>query len=134
MISLDADLATTMLQAIIDKASDGADAPYICIYDGLVPVGLATALTTQNQLAKLTCSDPCATVVGKTLTFEPITADTAADAAGDAAFFRLYTSTGAPVLQGSVSDADGSGDLKLGSVTVIQNGTVTITSAVLTLP
>lgn len=134
MISLDPTVAATMLNAIVAAADEGFDASYISIYSGLVPVSASTNLTNQVLLAKLTCSDPTASVLGKTLTFEPIGADTAADATGTATFFRLFSSDNNVVLQGSVSDSSGSGDLKLGTADIVQDATVQITSATITLP
>jgi hypothetical protein len=134
MISLDSTLAATMLTDIVNLADAGSDASYICIYDGTVPTDANTALTDQTQLAQLTCSDPTATVTGKTLTFGDISNDTSADATGTATFFRLFNSNAAVVFQGSVTDSGGNGDLKLGVVDLIAGSTVQITSASITLP
>jgi hypothetical protein len=134
MISLDSSLAATMLAAVVTQADAGFDASYISIYSGLVPTAANTALAAQTLLAKLVCSDPTGTVSGKTLTFGTIAADQSADATGTATFFRLCNSNDEVVLQGSVTDSGGSGDLKLGTVALVQGGLVEITSATLTLP
>lgn len=59
--------------------------------------------------------------------------DTAADAAGTAAHFRLYASDGTTChLQGSVTATGGGGDLELDNVSIASGQQVTITGFTLT--
>jgi hypothetical protein len=133
MISLKTTLASTMLASLVTLADGGTGAAYITIYSGTVPTTAETVLSGQTALAQLTCSKPSATVSGKTLTFAAITSHSIS-ASGTASFFRLCASDGTVVLQGSVSDTIGSGDLKLGTTALVSGGTAAITSATVALP
>jgi hypothetical protein len=58
--------------------------------------------------------------------------DTAANAAGTAAHFRIYTSGGVCKLQGTVTATGGGGDLTLDNTTIAVGQQVTITGFTLT--
>lgn len=61
--------------------------------------------------------------------------DTAADAAGIVAHFRIYASNGTTChLQGTVTETGGGGDLTLDTTNVLINEPVTITGFTLTAP
>lgn len=59
--------------------------------------------------------------------------DAAADAGGTAAHFRLTSSGGTHVVEGSVSATGGGGDLQLDTVTLVAGQPVTITSFAFTV-
>lgn len=59
--------------------------------------------------------------------------DASADAAGTAAHFRIYDSTGTTChIQGTVTDTGGGGDMTLDNVSIASGQTVTITSFTIT--
>lgn len=100
------------------------------IYDGTRP---ATGGTATTLLAELACSATFAAAAsGGVLTANSITQDSSANATGTATWFRLCTSGGSAVLDGSVSASGGGGDLQLSSTSITSGGVVTVTSFVLT--
>jgi hypothetical protein len=117
--------ATQILNAI----DAGAGAGKIRIYDGSRP---ATGGTATNLLAELTCADPSGSVTNGVLTFNAITADSAADATGTATWFRIVDSTNAFVLDGSVTATGGGGDMTLNTTSIVANAQVQITSFTIT--
>jgi hypothetical protein len=73
------------------------------IYDGTPPANVATALSGNTLLATLPLSAAAAPAAAAgVLTFNAISNDTSADATGTATFFRLLTSGGTAVAQGTV--------------------------------
>src|SRR5690606_12879916 len=116
------------LTALID-AGDGPG--LLNIYSGTRPANPDTAVTDQTLLAQLTLSDPSASAAsGGVLTFSEITDDSSADASGTATWFRVTDSGGNAVIDGDV-DTSGS-DLNLNSTSIVQGGTVEISSFTIT--
>ena len=118
-----------MLDAITARA--GASA-LLRIYDGTRP---ATGGTATNLLAQLTCNATFAAAASSgVLTLNAIASATSAAATGTATWFRIVQSNGTThVLDGSVStQAAGTGDCQLDSVSVVLGGTVAISSATVT--
>ena len=101
------------------------------IYDatGGVPTNAAAALGSQVLLASLSCSSTFGTVSSGVLTANAITSATAG-ASGTAAFFRITTSGGTAVVQGTVGTSGA--DLNLSTTTISSGVTVAISSLVLT--
>jgi hypothetical protein len=79
-------------------------------------------------LATLTCSKPCGTVSGDTLTFAAILQDVA-DASGNAALARFKDSDGNIVISGLTVGSTGSTNIIVGSVSITAGQTVPMTSA-----
>ena len=105
----------------------------IRIYSGSVPATVATALGAQVLLAECACSATFAAgASGGVLTLNSISNDAAADAAGTASFFRILTSGGTAVVQGTVGTSGA--DLNLSTTTfsiglVVSISSFTITAA-----
>lgn len=116
-----------MTQVINDIGTSGI----IKIYDatGGTPANVGTALTTQVLLASLTCSSTFGTDTNGVLTANAITSATAG-ASGTAAFFRITTSGGTAVVQGTVGTSGA--DLNLSTTSISSGVTVAISSLVLT--
>ena len=98
------------------------------IYDGTRPAsgGAATTL-----LAELALASPAASgASGGVLTFSAITDDSSADNSGDATWFRIVTSGGTFVIDGSAGTS--STDLVLANATVTAGLPVSVTSVVIT--
>jgi hypothetical protein len=106
------------------------------IYEGTAPALLTDAASGTALLAELNCANPFAPAAsGGGLTVSAITDDTSADktTSTGATFFRVVnTTTGNTIIQGTVSDTAGSGDLKLNSVMIQQGAVVSITSFTIT--
>lgn len=103
----------------------------IKIYDatGGVPATVNTAIGSQVLLVDLPCSATFGVVSGADLTANAIT-PTLPTAGGTAAFYRICTSGGTAIVQGTCGV--GSGDLQMGSLTITMGVTVEIASMVIT--
>lgn len=112
----------------------GSGAGYIEIRTGAQPATPNTAAT-GTLLATLPLSDPAfgAAATG-VITANAITPDSTADASGTAGWFRAYDSSGAAVIDGTVTVSGGGGDMILSSVAVIAGGVVTVSSWTITMP
>jgi hypothetical protein len=107
------------------------------IYSGTQPTNADTGLSGNTLLADLALS---ATAFGSavdntdkaTATANLPIADTSADAAGTAAWFRVTTSGGTTVWDGSVGTSGA--DMNLSSVTITLGANVSITSWTFTVP
>ncbi len=101
------------------------------IYDGSVPANVGTALGAQVVLAEPV---PAATfapaAASGVLTANAIANDTSANATGTATFFRLLTSGGTAVVQGTVGTAGA--DLNLNTTSIVAAGIVSVTSLTIT--
>jgi len=116
-----------MLEAIAAAINAGA-AGLLRIYDGARP---ATGGAATNLLAELTLSDPCEdTIAAGVFTFDTITADAAANATGTATWFRITTSAGTAVVDGSVGTVGE--DINFNSASFVIGGNVAVTSLVWT--
>lgn len=105
----------------------------IKIYDGTQPAGPGTAITTQVLLGTLTCSSTVAPATsGGVITFNTITQDSAADATSTATWFRITTSGGTAVLDGTVGTSGA--DWNLNTTSIVTGGPISISSFTLTTP
>lgn len=101
------------------------------IYDGAQPADADTAVGAQNKLAELTCGTPFAEAAANgVLTANAITTDSSANATGTAAWFRLTTSGGTTVMDGTVGTS--SADLILNTVSIVSGGPVAVSALVIT--
>ena len=124
------DAATALVDA-------GAGPGLLRIYAGTIPASVDNALAgTETLLATLTFSDPAfgATDTSGVATANAMTGDSAADATGDATFFRIEDSAGNVLFQGDVTAMGGGGDLELNSVSVQAGVEVSISSLTITVP
>ena len=125
-------LSTAARNAMLDGiTSTVGGSAKLRIYDGTQPAGPGTAVSTQVLLAELTCNATFAPAASSgTLTLNSITQDSSADATGTASWFRIVTSGGTAVIDGSVSTSGA--DMNLNSTSIVSGGTVSITSATFT--
>jgi len=119
-----------MASALLAKIDAGAGPGRLQIYNGTRPAtgGAATTL-----LAELTLSDPAGTVANGELTFSAVTADNQADATGTATWARIVDSTGAFVIDASVTVTGGGGDVEINSTAISIGQQVICTSAKITI-
>ena len=128
-ITLSATAASTAADALCALLDGG----HVRIYDGTRPTTADTAITTQVLLAAPTFGTPAfAAAIAGVSTANALTDDTDAVASGTASWFRAVTSGGASVCDGSVGTS--AADCVLSSLTVIQHGTVSVTSCTYTQP
>lgn len=121
--------STTLRNAMLDQITTAVgNAGLLRIYDGVRPAtgGAATTL-----LAELTCGTPFAAgASGGVLTLGSITQDASANANGTATWFRIVTSGGTFVIDGSVGTSGS--DLNLTTTTIVSGQPVSVTSFTIT--
>ena len=128
--------AIAACDAIVDRLDLGGTAK-VRIYSGTQPTDPDTAIGAQVLLAELTCS---ATAFGSAADANPggratanaITADSSADAAGTAAWFRAINGSGTAVIDGSVGTS--AADMILNTTTITLGANVSVSSWTFTVP
>ena len=121
-------VATTRNNMLDEITADIGASGLLRIYDGTQP---ATGGTATTLLAELPLSATAAAAAsGGVLTFSTITDDSSANATGTATWFRLATSGGAAVVDGTVSTSGA--DLNFDSVSFVSGGTVSVSSFTIT--
>ena len=126
-------LSNAAATAAIDAVTALLNAGTVNLYTTPIPADANTALTSQTLLATCTFANPAfpAAVAG-VATANALVNDTDANAIGTASFFRAFTSGAAVMFQGTCG-ASSSFDCVLSNVAIVQHGTVSITSCVLTV-
>lgn len=133
-------MALTFINTLKTSRADTIDAAIgtngkLKIYAGTAPADVNGSLTGTTLLATLTITGAfkSSNTNGVLTANAPGNATAVAGGAGTTAtFFRLTTSADANVVQGTVSDTAGSGDLKLNSASISTGATVSVTSFVIT--
>lgn len=126
-------LQRNRLDEITSVLDAGAGAGRLRIYDGARPTNADTAVGGQVLLAELTfsvTSFPAATGTPGTMTANAITDDSAADATGTAAWFRIVDDSTGVVMDGDVGTSGS--DLNLNSLAIAIGIRVSVSSFVLT--
>jgi len=121
------------LASLVDAAATPGT---LIIYDGAEPANPDTAIGSQVALVTFPLGDPSFgaavdTGGGGQITAEAI-APVDADEGGTAAWFRILDGDGDVILQGSVTDTTGNGDLKVSSTTVVAGIEVSVVSLTFT--
>lgn len=123
-----------MVNAAVDLIDAGPAAGTVQIRTGAQPASAGSAAT-GTLLGTLTLSDPAfVDAVNGTATASAVTGDSSADASGTAGWFRVLDSTGATVMDGSITGAGGGGDMILDSTAIVAGGTISVTSWTVTQP
>lgn len=124
-------IATAQRNAALDALTSAIGASgRLRMYDGTPPANANTALSGNNLLADLPLSATFAPAAsGGVLTANAITTTNAA-LTGTASFFRLTTSGGTAVLQGSMGLSGQ--DLNMNTLSIVSGGPVAVSSLVLT--
>lgn len=118
-------LRNAMLDAITTAIGSNG---LLRIYDGSRPASGGTATTLLAELALSTTAAGAAS--GGVLTFNSITQDSSANATGTATWFRVVTSGGTFVIDGSVGTSGS--DLNLTTTSIVSGQPVSISSFVIT--
>jgi hypothetical protein len=121
---------------MLDTFTSGiGSSPLLRIYDatGGVPANANTALGSQVLLGTLTFSaTPFPAAATGTLTANAITQDSAADATGTAAFYRILNSAGTVTYaQGTVGTSGA--DLNLNTTSIVAGGPISVTSLTISI-
>lgn len=122
-------LREDMADAIVALLGSGAT---LKIYTGTKPAGPGTAIGAQVLLGTLTCSATFGTYSAGVLTANAITQDSAADATGTAAWYRLATSGGTALIDGEVGTSGS--DLNLNTLSIVTGGPISVSSFTYTMP
>lgn len=135
MIRLPVASRNAAADAVADLVDAGSGPGIIRVYTGAQPSS-ADLAATGTLLATFTTNDPAfGSSAGGTATLVVTPAiSTTGVAAGDAAWFRVLTSAGATVLDGSVTATGGGGDMIMSTVTVSVGLTLQLTAATITMP
>ncbi len=134
-------ISNTLARKIVDAAAAAVDAGSgangkLVIYSGSVPAQCDTALGAQVALVTFNLPKPAygaAAEVGDSAvaTANAISVATAA-AGGTATFYRIFDTDGKAVIQGDVTDTNGTGSLKISTTAIVQGIDVTVVSLTLT--
>jgi len=121
--------STTVRNAMLDSITTAiGSSGLLRIYDGVRPASGGAATTLLAELPLSVTAAPAAS--GGVLTFDPITTDASANNSGTATWFRVTTSGGTFVIDGSV--ATSGSDLNLTTTTITATQPVSVTSFVVT--
>lgn len=121
--------STAVRNAMLDAITAAIGASGLLrIYDGARPASGGAATTLLAQLALSATAAPAAS--GGVLTLNAITQDSSADATGTATWFRITTSGGTFVIDGSISTSGS--DLNLTTTSIVITQPVSVTSFVIT--
>lgn len=121
--------------ALVDRVDGGSGPGTIQIRSGSQP-NTANDAATGTLLATITLNDPAfgsASSGVATLSVSPALSATAA-ATGTAGWARVLDSTGATVMDGSVTATGGGGQIELATTSIVSAATVAITSGTVTQP
>jgi len=137
-LKLGVDAAIAASNAVVDLIDTGAPASTLIVYDGTEPADPSVAVGAQVALVTFELPDPAFgaavdSVGGGIATANAVTA-VAADASGTAAWFRIIDGDARVILQGSVTDTGGAGDLKVSSTSIVSGIEVSVISLTYTQP
>jgi hypothetical protein len=120
--------------AIVDLIDGGAAAGVCEIRTGAPPANVGDA-DSGTLLATCPFGDPAFgdAAIG-VATANSITADSSADATGDAGHFRAKDSDDNAIFQGTAGEAADSPDMTFDNKSIVAGGTVSITSMTVTVP
>lgn len=119
--------ASAAADAVVDAIDAGAGAGLLRIYDGTQAATADTAVGAQVLLAELTFSDPAFGAASNGVaTASAITQDSSANATGTATWFRVVTSTGTAIFDGTVGTSGA--DLNLNTTSIVAGAAVSVTA------
>lgn len=134
VIRFNRNVSTSFCNDVKNALDAGSGPAVIKFYTGTMPATPETGITSQVLLGTLTCSDPCGTESGGTLTFSAITSDSSADASGTATWVRFLTSAGTAIFDGDVGVTGSGAFLELVTTSIVSGAPIAITSGSLRLP
>ena len=118
-------MSTTLRNARLDAITTAVgNAGKLQVYDGTRP---ATGGTATNKLAEFTLGTPFAAASSAGSLSPTLPSNVTALLSGTATWYRITTSGGTFVLDGSATATGGGGDLQLNSASISSGATVSIT-------
>lgn len=130
----DVRLSVAAGNALADALAALCDGGTLNVYDGTQPADPDTATSSQTLLASCGFASPAFSAASSGIaTAHAIASDPAAEASGTAAWFRIFTSGGDPVLDGTVGVGSGF-DCDVASVTVTEGAAFDVSAMTLTAP
>lgn len=123
-------IAQELLAAM--AAGTTAPAPIMEIYDGSLPSSMGGAIGS-TLLASLELSSAVGTEQDGVITFGEITADASADATGTAGWCRVLDRDSAEVAYFTISETNGSGEIKFNTVDIVAGSPVAVSSMTVTI-
>lgn len=136
-LKISGDSAIAAAQAVLDLIDTGVGDTVLNIYGGVEPadpsVGTAEVALVVFTLPRPSFGSPFDEASGAVATAEAVTPEAAA-ATGTATWFRFINGDDDVILQGSVSNNAGSGDLKISSTSIISGIEVSVDSLTYTQP
>lgn len=135
MISLSTLTRNAIIEAVVTSVIDTAENAVLTLFTGDRPYSPDMAYA-GNALISFRLANPSFSAAnnGSAIAYDGITALSDVQVDGDATWFRLYNGEGSPVLDGSVTDVDGDGDIKLNSTSMTIGGKVLITRLIIRIP
>ena len=134
-IGLNASMRTARLQLILDAIDADMDEystpSKLLIYSGERPSTGGSVDEYDPFLAEFALPHPCGSIINNVLHFSIID-DVAASVSGTATWGRIVDSNDDFIMDLSVSNFTGSGDIKLDSVNIIQGENIHCNSAIIT--
>lgn len=133
-IGLKSSIRTARLQLILDAIDAGADEydpSKLLIYSGERPSTGGLVDEYDVVLVEFNLAYPCGSIINNSLCFDGI-ADVVASGSGLAIWGRIIDSEDNFVMDLSVTNYTGSGDIKLDSTTIVQGENVHCSSATIT--
>lgn len=124
-------MATALRQAWNNQSGTGPAT--LKFYAGAIIADPTVAITTQTLLGTLTADAALGTEAGGVLTFSPMTQDSSADNNGTAAFAVLLDGAGVQRAVFDVTDHNGTGAIKINTVTIVQGGPIAMNTFTVTL-
>lgn len=133
-MALDLRKSTASVNAEADATAALLANGYLRLYSGSRPATADDAVTTQTLLAELRFGSPAfGAASGGTIAANAITQDTAANATGEATWYRALKSDGTTVvMDGSVGTSDA--NLVMNNANIQQNAIVSVSSFTYTVP
>lgn len=123
-----------MLASISARLDGGTGAGTVQVRSGSQPATGDTAAS-GTLLATLTLSDPSFGAPSNgAMSANAVAGDSSADATGAAGWYRALDSTGATVIDGSVTATGGGGDMTFDNVSFVQGGAINMTSWTINQP
>lgn len=134
-IRLPVAIRNTAADTIAARIDAGSGAGLVRVYSGSQPAS-ADLAATGVLLATFTLNDPAfgAAAAGSAILDVTPTPSTTGLVADDAGWFRVVDSTGATVMDGSVTATGGGGDLTMNTITVSVGLTLQLTAGTITMP
>ena len=129
-----------MTDAAVDRVDTGTGVGRIEIRVGLIPTNLAdvsSGALLGTPLFGATAFGNSGAVVAGRADANPITPDIDAAASGDAGYFRVYQGAAADTAaewQGTAGEAADTPDMEFNNKTIVDGGTITISSFMFTTP